>query len=151
MERNGGPEVVSVKDGAKRHGVPIVMDGSNIAYLETSRGGKPRVDAIERVRHSLIDMGYRPIVIVDAALWHQVDDPERLNHLIDTGVINQAPAGTDADVFLLETAKREDARIVTDDRYKDHEARFPEAEARRTPVMIVDGLVEFYDLPPVRK
>jgi hypothetical protein len=65
-------------------------------------------------------------------------------------VINQAPAGTDADFFVLETARREDARIVTDDRYQDYADRFPHSDERRTPVMIVDGMVEFYDLQPVR-
>jgi hypothetical protein len=129
---------------------PIVVDGSNIAYLQTS-DGKPTVDAIERVRGELEKMGYRPIVIVDAALWHHVDDPDRLNSLIDEGVINQAPAGTDADVFLLETARREHSKIVTDDRYRDHQDRFPDPDSLRSPVMIVDGLVEFYDLKPAGK
>jgi Zc3h12a-like ribonuclease protein len=127
---------------------PIVVDGSNIAYLETTKDGKPRVDAIERVRGQLETMGYRPIVIVDAALWHQVDDRDRLNKMIDEGVINQAPAGTDADYFVLETARRENARIVTDDRYRSYADRFPDSEERRTPVMIVDGMVEFYNLKP---
>lgn len=128
---------------------PIVVDGSNIAYLETTKDGKPTVDAIEKVRGQLETMGYRPIVIVDAALWHQVDDRDRLNKLIDEGVVNQAPAGTDADYFVLETARRENARIVTDDRYRNYADRFPSSEERRTPVMIVDGMVEFYNLKPV--
>lgn len=130
---------------------PIVVDGSNIAYLETTRDGKPRVDAIERVRKRLEELGYRPIVIVDAALWHQVDDPDGLNALIDKGVVHQAPAGTDADVFVLETARREHAKIVTDDRYRDHTDRFPHPDDMRSPVMIIDGLVEFYDLQPAGK
>lgn len=138
------------KDG-KQGKKPIVVDGSNIAYLETTKDGKPRVEAIEKVRSQLEEMGYRPVVIIDAALWHQVDDPDRLNRLIDQGVINQAPAGTDADVFVLETARREDAKIVTDDQYRDLTERFPDHEKRRSPVMIVDGLVEFYDLQPAKR
>jgi hypothetical protein len=136
------------KDGHDPQGKPIVVDGSNIAYLETTKEGKPRVDAIVRVQTRLEEMGYRPIIIVDAALWHQVDDPDRLNDLIDKGIVNQAPAGTDADVFVLETAQREHSKIVTDDRYRDHADRFPHPDALRSPVMIVDGLVEFYDLKP---
>jgi hypothetical protein len=135
------------KDGHSNK-TPIVVDGSNIAYLETTKTGKPRVEAIEKVRARLTEMGYRPLVIVDAALWHQVDDPDRLNRLIDQGVINQAPAGTDADVFVLETARRENTRVVTDDQYRDLAKRFPDHAERRSPVMIVDGLVEFYDLQP---
>lgn len=128
---------------------PIVVDGSNIAYLETTGDGKPTVEAIEQVRKRLEGMGYRPIIIVDAALWHQVDDPDRLNDLINKGIIHQAPAGTDADVFVLESARREHTKIVTDDRYRDHAHRFPNPDEMRSPVMIVDGLVEFYDLQPV--
>lgn len=130
---------------------PIVVDGSNVAYLQTTSEGKPTVGAIESVRQRLEEMGYRPIEIVDAALWHQVVEPDRLNALINKGVIQQAPAGTDADVFVLETAQRENTKIVTDDRYRDHADRFPHPEALRSPVMIVDGLVEFYDLQPLGK
>ena len=139
------------KSDQGHRGAPIVVDGSNIAYLETTSNGKPTVRAVERVRERLKQMGYRPIIIVDAALWHQVDDPDRLNALIDKGVILQAPAGTDADVFVLETARREHTKIVTDDRYRDHADRYPRPEELRSPVMIVDGLVEFYDLQPAGK
>ena len=134
-----------------RKATPIVVDGSNVAYLQTTSEGKPTVGAIESVRQRLEEMGYRPIEIVDAALWHQVVEPDRLNALINEGVIQQAPAGTDADVFVLETAQRENTKIVTDDRYRDHADRFPHPEALRSPVMIVDGLVEFYDLQPLGK
>ena len=125
---------------------PIVVDGSNIAYLEPDTDGKPSVDAIDKVRRRLIDLGYRPIVIVDAALYHEVKNSRKLDHLVNDGSILQAPAGTDADYFVLKTAELENARIVSDDLYRDYQREFPDAITRRVPVMIVDGNVEFYHL-----
>lgn len=128
----------------------IVVDGSNIAYLVKTPEGKASLEALLTVRDKLREMGYRPIIIVDASLHHHIDNPRKLDQLIDSGEINQAPADTDADVFVLKTARDFGARIVTDDQYKDYRDSFEHAREKRAPVMIVDGVVEFYDLPPAR-
>ena len=59
--------------------------------------------------------GYDPIVIVDAALHHEVDDADQLEVLIRDQTIRQAPAGTDADRFILLTADEQDAVVISND------------------------------------
>ena len=49
----------------------IVVDGSNVAHLEASPDGSPKVSNIQAVRAALRDRGHDPIVIVDASLRHE--------------------------------------------------------------------------------
>ncbi|MBX6342575.1 MAG: Zc3h12a-like ribonuclease, partial [Thermomicrobiaceae bacterium] len=60
-----------------------VVDGSNVAYEEQTKGGKPKVSNLVAVRRALEERGYHPIVIVDASLHHVVDDPPQLEALLD--------------------------------------------------------------------
>lgn len=127
-----------------------VVDGSNVAHEETTHDGKPKLANILAVRHAMEARGYHVIVIVDAALYHTIDDPEQLNSLIDRQVIRQAPAGTDADFFVLATADDEHGIVVSNDRYQPYQERFPWIRGRRQPFMIVEGEVEVYEnLDPI--
>ena len=75
----------------------VVVDGSNVAHAERSHRGDPKVSNLIKVRKKLKRMGYDPLVIVDASLKHEVDDPRQLESLIVSQVVRQSPAGTDAD------------------------------------------------------
>ncbi|TFG14607.1 hypothetical protein EU537_02775 [Candidatus Thorarchaeota archaeon] len=121
-----------------------IVDGSNVAYLELSENNKPKIDNLRKVSKKLETKGYRPVVIIDASLRHEVDDPELLDELEDTGFLHQAPAGTDADYFIVETADRKDGIIVSNDTYEEYEEDYPWLPNRRVPLMIVEGEVELY-------
>ena len=118
-----------------------IVDGSNVAHA--TEGAQPRLKNILLVRDKLIAEGLEPILVVDAALRHRIDDPRGLEQLVDDGKINQAPAGTDADYFILSFARELDAAIVSNDRFKDRIAAFPEAEEDMIRYMIVAGEVVF--------
>lgn len=122
-----------------------VVDGANVAYLETSEEGVPRIANLVAVRQALKQRGYTPIIIVDASLRHRVDDPAQLEGLIDNQTIRQAPAGVDADYFVLETADRFDGLVISNDTFDRFRERYPWIETRRVPLMIVRGNVELYE------
>ena len=63
--------------------------------------------------------------------------------MVDAGHIRQAPAGTDADYFLLSFARELDASIVSNDRFKDRQEAFPEARDRVIRYMILNNEVVF--------
>jgi hypothetical protein len=130
--------------GMRRDKRFIVVDGANVAFESPSNGGKPRLCNILAVCRVLEDRGYEPIVIVDAALRHKIDDPEQLEALIEKKRILQAPAGTDADFFVLETANQQQACVVSNDTYKDRLDSFPWIRDRRVPVMFAAGDVQLY-------
>lgn len=119
---------------------PIVLvDGSNVAH--STEGEQAQLANILAVREKLSEEGFEPVVVVDAALRHQIDDPAGYEQLVDHGVVRQAPAGTDADYFILSFARELDARIVSNDRFRDRINDFPDAAERLIRFMIVENEV----------
>jgi hypothetical protein len=123
-----------------------VVDGANISYLEKTADGKPKVSNITAVRKALEEMKFDPIIIIDASLRHEVDDPDQLEGLIESQKVRQAPAGTEADYFVLETAENEKGIVVSNDRYGKYQDRYPWIDKRRIPVMIVRGEAQLYEV-----
>ena len=118
-----------------------IVDGSNVAH--SSEGERAVLDNIRVVYDKLLEEGYEPIVVVDAALRHQIDRPADFEAMVENGKIRQAPAGTDADYFILSFARELDASVVSNDRFKDRQQAFPEARERAIRYMIVAGEVVF--------
>ena len=116
---------------------PIVLvDGSNVAH--STEGEKAQLANILAVREKMTEEGFEPVVVVDAALRHQIDDRAGYEQLVESGVVRQAPAGTDADYFILSFARELDARIVSNDRFRDRLDAFPDAGERLIRYMIVE-------------
>jgi hypothetical protein len=119
---------------------PIVLvDGSNVAH--STEGEKAQLANILAVREKMAEEGFEPVVVVDAALRHQIDDRAGYEQLVESGIVRQAPAGTDADYFILSFARELDARIVSNDRFRDRIAAFPDAAERIIRYMIVENEV----------
>jgi hypothetical protein len=119
----------------------VIVDGSNVAH--SAEGEPARLEHIKAVRRKLDEQGYEPIVVVDAALRHQIDDGAEYERMVEEGALRQAPAGTDADYFILSFARELDAKIVSNDRFRDRAAAFPEVRRRVIRYMVVDGEVVF--------
>ena len=117
----------------------VLVDASNVAHA--TEGGEARLRNIQLVREKLREEGLEPIIVADAALRHQIDDKPAYEKLIDEGKVHQAPAGTDADYFILSFAREMDARILTNDRFRDRAKDFPRERNRVIRFMIVDGEV----------
>ena len=122
-----------------------VVDGANIAYIEQSQQGDPKVSNILAVRAALEKRGYEPIIIVDASLIYEIDDKPQLEALIDDQAVHQVPAQTDADYFIIETAQEHKAIIVSNDQFEPYLKEYPWIEKQRVPLMIINGEVELYE------
>ena len=116
-----------------------LVDGANVAHC--AEGEPPRVSHILAVRDKLLEEGLKPIIVADAALRHRIDDPAAYERLVEAGDVHQAPAGTDADYFILSFARELDASIVSNDRFRDRMKQFPEARDRVIRFMIVQDEV----------
>jgi hypothetical protein len=119
----------------------VLVDGSNVAH--SSEGDQPELSNIVAVCEKLREEGYEPVVVVDAALRHQIDDRVGYERMVEDGSIRQAPAGTDADYFILSFARELEASIVSNDRFRDRRKVFPEAAKRLIRYMVVKGEVVF--------
>ena len=119
----------------------VIVDGSNVAH--SSEGERPLLENIRAVRNKLVEEGYEPVILADAALRHQIDEGNAFEEMIESGEIKQAPAGTDADYFILSFARELEASVVSNDRFKDRVDAFPEIRDRVIRYMIVNGEVVF--------
>lgn len=119
----------------------VIVDGSNVAH--SSEGERPLLENILAVRDKLVEEGYEPVILADAALRHQIDKENAFEKMIESGEIKQAPAGTDADYFILSFARELEATIVSNDRFKDRVEAFPEVRDRVIRYMIINGEVVF--------
>ena len=129
----------SARRGGDAPGSLVLVDGSNVAH--SSEGDQPELANIVAVCDKLREEGYEPVVVVDAALRHQIDDRTGYERMVDAGTIRQAPAGTDADYFILSFARELDASIVSNDRFRDRQKAFPDAAKRLIRYMVVKGEV----------
>lgn len=119
----------------------VIIDGSNVAH--SSEGEKAHLENIRVVRDKLLEEGYEPVIVADAALRHQIDDEPAFEQMVESGEIRQAPAGTDADYFILSFARELDASVVSNDRFKDRREAFPEVKDKVIRYMIINGEVVF--------
>ena len=117
----------------------VLVDASNVAHA--TEGGGARLSNIDLVQRKLREKGFEPLIVADAALRHQIDNKVGYERLIEEGVVHQAPAGTDADYFILSFAREMDARILTNDRFRDRAEQFPQERERIIRFMIVQGEV----------
>jgi hypothetical protein len=109
----------------------VLIDGSNVMHWQDRT---PSLDPVKAVVAQLIAQGYVPGIVFDAnAGWklmgRYLHDGEfaRLLGLEDRQVL-VVPKGTQADPFLLQTAREFGARIVTNDRYRDWAEHHPEVQ-----------------------
>lgn len=129
----------AARQGGDTPGSLVLVDGSNVAH--SSEGDGALLSNITAVCDKLREEGYEPLVLVDAALRHQIDERAEYERLVDQGAIRQAPAGTDADYFILSFARELDASIVSNDRFRDRQKAFPDAARRLIKYMVVKGEV----------
>jgi hypothetical protein len=134
---SSGPDEGHAAERSKR--TIVLVDGSNVAH--SCEGERAQLANILAVCDRLREEGYEPLILVDAALRHQIDDRTAYERLVEEGEIRQAPAGTDADYFILSFARELDASIVSNDRYRDRQKAFPDAAKRLIKFMVMKGEV----------
>jgi len=107
----------------------IVVDGSNVMHWKE---GAPSLVPLLKVMDSLKSRGFAPGVVFDAnAGWklfgRYVNEEEFGRQLgLPTDQVLVVPKGTQADPYILATARKFNARIVTNDRYRDWVDDHPE-------------------------
>lgn len=129
------PSAPAPDEGGTRR---AIVDASNVAHAG-ERGA--RLATLLAVRDELREEGFEPILVADAALRHQIDDKAGYEQLVDSGELRQAPAGTDADYFILKFARELDAMVVSNDRFRDGGRLADEAKRRQIRFMVMAGEV----------
>lgn len=88
----------------------IIVHGANVGYSELSDGDEPKGHNLLGVCRGLETKGPRPMVIGDARVGREIDDPGQREALIGQQAIRQAPSGTYADCSALAAAEQQSFR-----------------------------------------
>lgn len=107
----------------------ILIDGSNVMHWQDNT---PRLDTIRKVVDRVRELGYVPGVVFDAnagfklegRYLHDQDFARLLG--IEPRQVLVVPKGSQADPFLLQTARDFGTRIVSNDRFRDWADAHPE-------------------------
>ena len=109
----------------------VVVDGSNLY-----KDGKSLVALQTAIRqiNSLVAPGELSLKIyVDANLFHEIAPSEQASfqEMIKTGILEQVPAGTKADEYIIRWATQNSAIILANDSYNEYKVKHNLGEAMR--------------------
>lgn len=102
----------------------VIVDGNNVAYF-LSTDGRPRISNVLLAYRSLQSVGFRPTIVVSAALKHKINNPTTFQELKTTGTVVEARPGSNDDLLIIQLAQKKNADIVSNDRFLNWIDRFP--------------------------
>lgn len=117
----------------------VIIDASNVAHFGKIKDGQPSLDNILKAIEALNGLGYEPFAIADAPLRHEIDNREEFNKLLEEGKVHQVPSGTTADHFILKIAYDENAKILSNDIFREYSDEFKDIASKRIPYSIKNG------------
>ncbi len=121
-----GPPVLRPKIRQKKW---IVVDGSNVMYWN---GGVPKLETVFAVLERLRVEGFDAGVMFDANAGYLLEGRHRNDEALarDLGLpasrVMVMHKGVQADGYILKSARDLQARVVTNDRYRDWATDYPE-------------------------
>jgi len=140
-ENNGG-----IGNSSSNAELNFVVDGANVALAIKTDDSKAKLSNIQLLANKLDSLGIKSYVILcDKSLQHRINDKNEYFEYVKNNEIIETPAGTQADPFILQYARKKDAYIITNDRYKDHYDRYGEAwiKEKRISFTIIDNNIFF--------
>ncbi len=117
----------------------VIIDASNVAHFGKGKDGQPSLNNILNAIEALKGLGYEPFAIADAPLRHEIDSKEEFNKLLEEGKVQQVPSGTTADHFILKIAYEENAKILSNDMFREYNDEFKDIASKRIPYDIKGG------------
>jgi hypothetical protein len=98
----------------------MIVDITNILNLDKDQNHELKFKNILKVHRAVFSLGYEPVMIADASMRYHVDDKNLYEELINNGKIIQSPAGIKADEYILEVAKSENCKFLTNDKFEEY-------------------------------
>lgn len=110
----------------------VVIDAANVAHYEKG-DGKPKLENIIAVSEFLLSRGDDILIMADASLKHEIDNKKDYEAFINEGFIDEVPKGNNADHFILNIAEEENAKIISNDFFREFQDEFKDLKSRRIP------------------
>ncbi len=109
---------------SKEEKAMLAVDLTNILNLDRDDNGKIKVENVLNLYNAVVELGYEPHMIADASMRHHLNSDEQYEDLKEKKIIRQSPAGTKADEWILEVAKCEHCKFLSNDLYRDYRKEF---------------------------
>lgn len=114
----------------------VIIDASNVAHYGRDLDSKPKLSNIFSAVKYLEKNGHDFVIIADASLKHTIDEKEKYKKLLDEGAIEEVPSGNNADHFILALAEEENAKILSNDYFREFFDEFKDIPSRRLPYSV---------------
>lgn len=111
----------------------VIVDAANVAHYKKNDKSEPMLNNILEAVKTLEKKENSFAIIADASLRYDIDNKEDYEKLIDDEIIEEVPAGNDADHFILAVAEEENAKILSNDKYRDFRDEFQNINSMRMP------------------
>ena len=98
----------------------LLVDITNILNMDKDENNNIKVDNIQKVSDAVVSKGYTSRMIADASMRHRVDDDDIYAEMIEDKIIIQAPSAVKADEYILEVARVENCKFLTNDRFEEY-------------------------------
>lgn len=124
----------------------IYIDGSNVAWNNGSRerGDRPYAKNIEIVVNQLERLGFKEIsVLCDNNLYDVIEDKDIYERLSALHIISAVKRGNTADEWLLRFREGKDCYIISNDKYREYLAKYPELADHIIKFHVSNGEAEF--------
>jgi len=122
-----------------------IIDGSNAVHLQAPQVRRPNIRNISAIVSAVEASGRDPIIVIDPGMRTVLADADEFEKLMSDPRIITVPPGEETGRFVLETAARLDAVIVSNNTYIEYYEYYPWIEQRRIPVAVVNGSVLLLD------
>ena len=114
----------------------VVIDASNVAHFSKNSNNQPKMSNLLAAVRALEESEDEFVIIADASLRHEIDDRARYEEILKNDNAEEVPRGNDADHFILEIAEKENAKILSNDKFRDYADEFRNINSIRLPFTI---------------
>ncbi|MGZ4857225.1 MAG: NYN domain-containing protein [Methanobacteriaceae archaeon] len=98
---------------------------------------KDKIESYNNYRVKIRKLAYKIGNILDKVIEEKYEDA--FSKLIDDKKVQQVPAGTTADHYILKLAEENDAKILSNDAFREYNDEFQDINSRRIPYNIRGG------------
>lgn len=109
----------------------VIIDAANVAFYHKGENSKAKLNNIILAVRALEKENHNFLIIADASLRHSIDDKDTYLKLVNDDVIDEVPVGTIADHYILTLAEEENAKILSNDKFRDFASEFPDIQSMR--------------------
>ena len=126
--------------------VVLIIDGNNVVFNERKELQLKRLLVLRKD----IKLIGKCFVVVSHSLKYRIDNQEELEKLLLRDDFIETPNGVENDLYILEMARKLNAYIVSNDKFRQYKDLYSEIIDKRKDFLLVSTGREIYSILPWR-